>query len=322
MGVTNQLMEILVHLPDYRANIHNKIEAIRAGGSAGLSKATATVDVLNKELSAAADTAANKKLNQKGGREPIAVQVAVPPRNTAEYLRDAAGPLTGILETAGIVVIFTLFILVKREDLRNRLFRLAGRHQLRVMTQALDEASQRLGRYLLLQFVVNVGYGLLFGLGVDFIGIPHPLVWGVLVSLLCFVPYIGTPVAAAFPIGIRDEADEIVAMMIMQLLRRAGHNAEALPIGAVSSMVEQVERLYAEVICISALPPFATSQAKSLCKRLRQRCPEAKIVLGLWEFPGGVTKAQERVGSSCANVIGTSLAQVTSLIGAKNLLAC
>ena len=137
-----------------------------------------------------------------------------------------------------------------------------------------------------------------------------------------FVPYIGTPVAAAFPIGIRDEADEIVAMMIMQLLRRAGHNAEALPIGAVSSMVEQVERLYAEVICISALPPFATSQAKSLCKRLRQRCPEAKIVLGLWEFPGGVTKAQERVGSSCANVIGTSLAQVTSLIGAKNLLAC
>jgi predicted PurR-regulated permease PerM len=75
------------------------------------------------------------------------------------------GPLTGILETAGIVVIFTLFVLVKREDLRNRLLRLAGSGQLNVIAQAIDEASQRLGRYLLLQFLVNAAYGLLFGLG-------------------------------------------------------------------------------------------------------------------------------------------------------------
>ena len=520
-GVTNQLVEILGHLPDYRANIHNKIEAIRRGRNVGLSKATATVDVLNKELSAASDTASNKK----GGREPIAVQLAAPPRSAAEYLREAVGPLTGILETSGVTVIFTLFILVKREDLRNRMFRLAGSHQLSVMTQALDEASQRLSRYLVLQFVVNAGYGLLFGLGVYFIGIPHPLLWGLLASLLRFVPYIGTPFAAAFPMGLalaifpgwfqlgltfalfvlleltianlvepwlygshtgvsslailvaaifwgmlwgpvglllstpltvclilmgryvpqlsflevllgdepvlspqahfyqrllaldeveareiadnylkensigdlydsvlipalslaekdrhmnvldesrttfihqttrelieelyesyqtvpnaggdesaagplaiqpasrlrivcipaRDEADEIVGMMVMQLLRRAGYDADALPIGAVSTMVEQVDRLGAQVICISALPPFATSQAKSLCKRLRHQCPEAKIVIGLWEFPGGVTKAQERMGNSCANVIATSLAQVTSLIRVESVLAC
>jgi predicted PurR-regulated permease PerM len=69
------------------------------------------------------------------------------------------------------------------------------------MTQALDEASRRLGRYLLLQFAVNAGYGLLFGLGVYFVGIPHPLLWGVFGCLLRFVPYIGTPVAAVFPMG-------------------------------------------------------------------------------------------------------------------------
>ncbi|MGA7928245.1 MAG: AI-2E family transporter [Candidatus Sulfotelmatobacter sp.] len=200
-GVTNQLMAILNNLPDYKANIHNNIAALRAPGNGGLGKATATVNDLSRELSTASETAEDKKIGRNAGKQPIAVQVAAPPHDAAQYLRDVAGPLTGILETSGIVVIFTLFILMKREDLRNRLLRLAGSDQLNVMTEALDEASQRLGRYLLLQFIVNAGYGLLFGLGVYFIGIPHPLLWGVFGSLLRFVPYIGTPVAAALPMG-------------------------------------------------------------------------------------------------------------------------
>jgi len=195
-------MDILVHLSDYRANIHNKIAAVRAPGSGGLGKATATVNDLSKELSTASETAGNKKLSQNRGKEPIPVQVAEPPHSASEYLRDVIGPISGILETTGIVVIFTLFILIKREDLRNRLIRLAGSGQLNTMTEALDEASQRLGRYLLLQFAVNAGYGLLFGLGVYFIGIPHALLWGVFGFLLRFVPYVGTPVAAAFPMGL------------------------------------------------------------------------------------------------------------------------
>jgi predicted PurR-regulated permease PerM len=523
-GVTDQLMAILDHLPDYKANIHNKIAAVRAPGSGSLGKATATVNDLSKELSSVSETAEDKKLGKNGGKQLIAVQVAAPPQNAAQYLRDVVGPLTGILETVGIVVIFTLFVLTKREDLRNRLLRLAGSGQLNVMTQALDEASQRLGRYLLLQFVVNVGYGFLFGLGVYFIGVPHPLLWGVFATLLRFVPYIGSPVATAFPmvmtlavfpgwsqvgllfalflvlelttanfiepwlygahIGVsslailvaaifwgmlwgpvglilstpltvclilmgryipqlnfleilfsdepvlppqshfyqrllalddeeardiaakyleenpignlydsvlipalslaekdrhmnvldetrtrfihqstkelieelyedsqnapisdgddssapagatrspsgpkivcipaRDEADEIVGTMVMQLLRRAGYDAEALPISAISTMLEQLEQLHPDVVCVSALPPFAAMQAKSLCRRLRQRCPKLRIVLGLWEFPGGVAKAQERVGLNCADMIGTSVAQIVSLMGEGNLLA-
>src|ERR1700722_12231036 len=200
-GVANQLMEILSDLPDYKANIHNKIEAIRAPGSGGFSKARATVNDLSKELTSASETEGNKKL-QNRGKQQISVQVAAPPHNAAEYLRDVVGTLTGILETAGIVVIFALFILLKREDLRNRVLRLAGSGQLNVMTQALDEASQRLGRYLLLQFLVNAGYGLLFALGVYAIGIPHALLWGVLGGFLRFVPYVGTPTAALFPMAL------------------------------------------------------------------------------------------------------------------------
>jgi hypothetical protein len=112
----------------------------------------------------------------------------------------------------------------------------------------------------------------------------------------------------------RDEADEIVAEMVVQLLGRAGCNAEAMPITAVSTMLERVEQLRPGIICISALPPFAAVQAKSLCKRIRQQYPAIKIVLGLWEFPGGVAKAQERVGAGCADLIGTSLAQIVPLM--------
>jgi predicted PurR-regulated permease PerM len=522
-GVTKQLTEIFEHLPDYKANIQQKIDGLRAPGKGGFSKATAMVNDLSKELSAASETAGNKKLDRNVGKEPISVQVAAPPRTAAEYLRDLVGPLAGILETAAIVVVFTLFILMKREDLRNRLLRLAGSGQLNVMTQALDDASHRLGRYLFLQFAVNAGYGLLFGLGVYFIGIPNPLLWGVLAGLLRFVPYIGTPVATALPMAMafavypgwsqalltfalyffleltianliepwlygthtgvsslailvaaifwgmlwgpvglilstpltvcliligryvpqlnfleillgdepvlspqahfyqrllaldedearsiadkylqenpigtlydsvlipaltlaerdrhmnvldanrtrfihqstrelveelyeaaqnasnpghealaankgdilpasgpiivcvpaRDEADEIVGTMVMQLLRQGGHDAHALPIGPVSTMLEQVDQLHPEVICVSALPPFAAGQAKTLCKQLRQRCPHAKIILGLWQFPGGVVKAQERVGLNCADLIGTSLAQVVTLMGQESLL--
>jgi hypothetical protein len=113
----------------------------------------------------------------------------------------------------------------------------------------------------------------------------------------------------------RDEADEIVGTMLTQLLRRAGHDAQSLLTAGVSTMLEQVEQLHADVICVSALPPFAVGQARSVCKQLRQRWPKVKIVLGLWEFPGGVAKAQERVGMNCADMIGTSLAQVVCLIG-------
>jgi predicted PurR-regulated permease PerM len=517
-GVTNQLMQIMARLPDYKANIHDKMEVLRGSASGGLGKATATVNDLSKELSASSEAAEGKKSNRtNGNKEPLSVQVAAPPRNATEYLRDVVGPLADILETTGIVVVFTLIILVKREDLRNRVLRLAGSGQLNVMTQAIDDASRRLSRYLMLQFAVNVGYGILFGLGVEVIRIPHPLLWGVFAGLLRFVPYVGTAAAAVLPMGMamavfpgwsqvgltfalflfleitianvvepwlygahtgisslailvaaifwgmlwgpvglilstpltvclillgkyvpqlsfleillgdepvlspqahfyqrllalddeeardiaekylkenplgslydsvlvpalglaeqdrhmnaldevrskfihqstrelidelydislnegrssdddlsavelavpspgsrivcipaRDEADEIVGIMVMQLLRRAGYDAHVLPIGPVATMLDQVKELRPDIVCVSALPPFAAGQAKSLCKHLRQRSPKVKIVLGLWDYPGGAAKAQERVGLTSADVIGTAMVQIVSLIG-------
>jgi len=74
-------------------------------------------------------------------------------------------------------------------------------------------------------------------------------------------------------------------------------------------MLEQVAKGGFRIACVSALPPFAVGQSRSLCKRLRARFPELKIMLGLWKFPGGVSKAQARVGASCADGIATSLSE-------------
>jgi predicted PurR-regulated permease PerM len=91
-GAANRLMDIMVHLPDYRANIHNKIEAVRAPASSGLGKATTTVNDLSRELATASTAAGATKVGKNAGKEPIAVQVATPPRNAAQYLRDVIGP--------------------------------------------------------------------------------------------------------------------------------------------------------------------------------------------------------------------------------------
>jgi predicted PurR-regulated permease PerM len=203
--VAGQLLDITGHIRDYKSNLQETIRSLRPPTSGALGQATAAVRELNKELATAPMPATAHAPNEPGGAarptHPIAVQVTAPPTNLVQDVSALLGPLAGPLETAAIVVIFTAFMLIKREDLRNRLIRLGGHGQLTVMTQALDDATRRLSRYLLLQFLVNTGYGVLFGIGLYFIRIPHALLWGILAALLRLVPYIGTLIATAFPVA-------------------------------------------------------------------------------------------------------------------------
>src|SRR6202034_3946432 len=107
------------------------------------------------------------------------VRVVQPASNGWTNIRDLGLPVLAPLGRAGIVLIFTVFMLFKREDLRNRLLRLAGLGQLNLMTHALDDAASRISRYLLMQFLVNAGFGILFGFGLYLIGVPNPALWGV-----------------------------------------------------------------------------------------------------------------------------------------------
>jgi predicted PurR-regulated permease PerM len=510
-----QLIEITAHISDYKANLQEKIQSLHSQRDGALGRAADTVRQLNTELTVNAQNANSASGHADRPAHPIPVQVTAPPSSMVQDLRTLLGPLAGPLENTAIVVIFTAFTLIKREDLRNRLIRLGGQGRLTAITEALDDASHRLSRYLVLQFLVNAVYGLIFGIGLYLIHIPHALLWGALAAVLRLVPYIGTWIAAAFPIAVamatfpgwshavlslglflilelsianmlepwlygshtgisalailvaavfwtmlwgpaglilstpltvclmllgryvpkldfleillgdepvlkpeehfyqrllamdqeearvvaenylqensqqslyetvlvpalrlaeedrhmgilddrrsaailqgarelledlladsedraagegsasegngnsvvpdrqfaaarvacipaRDDADELVGMMLTDLLRQAGNNSSCISIGAVEDMLAQVQLGGFQIVCVSALPPFAVGQARSLCKRLRARFPDLVIIVGLWQFAGGVSKAQERIGASCSDAVATSLSE-------------
>ena len=132
-------------------------------------------------------------------QKPVPVEIRSSGETPVELIRQVAGPLLQPLATAGIVVVFVIFFLLQRQDLRDRFIRLAGARDLRRTTLALDDAGHRLSRYLLTQTAINASVGVLVGTGLWFIGVPNPALWGILTMLLRFVPYIGPIIAAAFP---------------------------------------------------------------------------------------------------------------------------
>ena len=206
----DQLVGVANELPRYQQNIHSKLTAIRTPGKGAFGRATASVKELGKELagpqSAVApaapvpnDRASRRNVaNQPGG--PLPVKVIAEPANELDYVREMAQPFLGPLATFGIVLIFSIFLMIKHDDLRNRLFRLVGLDQLNVMTQALDDATRRVSRYLLMQFVVNACFGVLCGIGLYFIGVPYAALWGAVAGMLRIVPYVGALVSALLPL--------------------------------------------------------------------------------------------------------------------------
>jgi hypothetical protein len=441
------------------------------------------------------------------------VQVISPPSLPLESMQS----ILGLLARALIVVVFTIFMLIRREDLRNRLISLIGHGHIHLITQTLDEASSRVSKYLLMQFLVNTGYGIFIGMGLYFIGLPGALLWGVIVGILRFLPYVGPPLggimplllsmavfdgwskpllvlglfvitelaisnlvepmlygvhtgisslaivmAAIFwtaiwgPIGLvlstpltvcllvvgrhvpqlrflhillgdeppltpesrfyqrllamdyeeasevlqkclnemsledlyenvlipalglaeqdrhqnllqdenerfisqstrelidelgeprngentpgsegaraetllrsvathptrslnilcvpaRDEADEIVGTMLAQLLQRAGHQAECLEVGSAEHMLAQIPRQKPDIVCISALPPFAIPPVRALYGRMYAQNPHQKILVGLWHFSGDSTKLGRRLALKDDSRAFTTLAEL------------
>ena len=124
--------------------------------------------------------------------KPVPVEIVQPTSNFIESLPNILGPIG----TAGIVLVFTIFMLLQREDLRNRFIRLAGDGRLSVMTQAMDEAGDRVSHYLFLQSMVNASYGLIIGFSLYLMHVPNAVLFGVIAGILRFLPYVGPPIGA------------------------------------------------------------------------------------------------------------------------------
>ena len=209
--IATQFVDVANQLPLYRQNIHAKIAAIHIPATGQLGKAAQSVQEVVRDLTGPGPESpalAPRSQNRKQPNAPLAPMSPVPvrmvqaPTSGWVQLRDLGTPILAPLGRAGMVVIFTIFMLLKREDLRNRLLRLAGLGQLNMMTQALDDTSSRVSRYLLMQFLVNAGFGTVFGFGLYLIGVPYAALWGAVAGILRIVPYVGTLAAAMLPLAL------------------------------------------------------------------------------------------------------------------------
>jgi predicted PurR-regulated permease PerM len=129
---------------------------------------------------------------------PIPVEIHEPPANALVVLQRVMGSIWVPLETAGIVLVVLIFVLLEHEAVRDRFIRIAGGADIRATTLALNDAGQRLSRFFVSQFLVNLGVGLAVALGLFIVGLPHALLWGALAAVLRFVPYVGVWIAALF----------------------------------------------------------------------------------------------------------------------------
>lgn len=132
-----------------------------------------------------------------GTDKPLAVKVVQDSTIRDRY--KAVAPTVEFVASSFLVVVLVFFLLQDREQLRDKMLRLAGRAHLTVTTQAIGETSERISRYLLTFALLNIGYGTLIAIGLALIGVPHWGLWGVMAGLLRFVPYVGAILSAAFP---------------------------------------------------------------------------------------------------------------------------
>jgi predicted PurR-regulated permease PerM len=201
--MVSQVNQLAGDLPGYQSTLRDKIQGLRgaAGGAGTLERASEVLQNLSKEIDKPNRNTSTTPLNEHVvSNKPIPVEVKQPDAGALETLTTLIAPLIHPLATTGIVVIFVIFILIQRQDLRNRLVRLAGAQDLQRTTAALDDAGQRLSRLFLTQLALNAGFGLVIGIGLWIIGVPSAPLWGMLAMIMRFVPYIGATISAIFPL--------------------------------------------------------------------------------------------------------------------------
>lgn len=208
--LADQAFALLNELPRYEANLNRKVSALKHPEAGSVSRALATVDRLWRDLqSAGPEEAPREDGKWKNDRRHAPVPVEVKARGTTpfELARDVVSGLFRPLGTAGIVIVLVIAILFQREDLRSRFIRVVSGGRLNTATEAIDDAAQRVSRYLLAQLAVNTCFGLGIGAGLTVIGIPHAALWGVLATVLRFIPFLGPLIAVVFPLTLAAAVD-------------------------------------------------------------------------------------------------------------------
>jgi predicted PurR-regulated permease PerM len=186
-----QITDLAANLPKYRTNLNEKIEALR--GSGGLiANAVGSVRELFQEMT-----------RVQGAPEapppPVPMPVKIEDSTALDIIASFLMPVVLPLLTLGLVVVLVIFMLLEREPLRDRVIRLISRGDISRTTDALNDAVERLSRFLATQVLINIGFGAVIAAGLWLIGMPNPLVWGLLGTVLRFVPYAGSLITTVLP---------------------------------------------------------------------------------------------------------------------------
>jgi len=188
----NQLSDLAHELPSYQRQLHENLTHIRGALRGGVADASKAIEQLGREIQRVAPS-------QTVPTDIRKVQVVEPPATPLEVLRDLIGPLVRPFGTALVVIVLVAFMLLRLNDLRERLIRVLGGRNLYATTEALSDAGRRVSRYLLMQLLINTWTGLAIGLGLWALNVPNPGLWGALALVLRFVPYVGIWSAAVIP---------------------------------------------------------------------------------------------------------------------------
>ena len=210
--LTRQLVDLATKLPDYKVNIEAKLHAFDSPRGRSLNKISETVEELKKELPGGADSTATVVTQQPGKPETAVASPPNPPTaavpvkvvetskgNPIDLVKSIVAPLLGPLGTAALVLLLVIFMLLQREDLRSRFIRLIGQGRISATARAMEDAGDRVSRYLRMQLLVNVTFGICIAIGLYFIGVPNAMLWGSLGAVLRFIPYIGSWIATLLP---------------------------------------------------------------------------------------------------------------------------
>lgn len=200
-AITQQIGSLLDDYPRYEQNISSKIAGLRSRGGTGLIDKMQSISQRISEQLEQADTAPPPVPTSDLARaQPVRIVDAEGPFRMSQ-LWSVAAPMLEPLANFGLVLVLVIFMLVNREDLRDRVIALIGQAQMADTTRALDDAGSRISRYLLVQLLINVAYGVVVGVGLWLIGVPYGPLWGFFAALLRYIPYLGPWLAAMLPIA-------------------------------------------------------------------------------------------------------------------------
>jgi predicted PurR-regulated permease PerM len=195
-----EMLGVAAKLPDYRENVEAKINTLRGVKGGRLAGAIKGIQEIMQEVLPSNPQTLNPQTGRRGAlphEQPVIVE---PKSNPFSLLTSVLGPILGPIGTIFLVILFSIFMLLNRESLRNRVFRLAGQGHVSTTTRAMDEAADRVSRYLLWQATVNGAYAGVSVVGLYFIGVPNALIWGILAGLSRYAPFVGPLIGDGIPI--------------------------------------------------------------------------------------------------------------------------